>query len=165
MKYSLRRSVLAAVMLTAMCGIAAASDTLTFSGKLTLISGGKEIAVDGKKSIPLPEMLKTSTQDDTAYVMPEVFERDGFFQKEAAITARASEPFTVSGKRVLGVYAIRKDIKNRDSLESVGGEKSPFRVQNTPGDFYILIENTGKEEKESDEIDAEVMLYVKMKVE
>lgn len=164
MKYSLRRSVLAAVLVIAMCGISSAADTLTFAGKLTLTSDGKEFAVDGQKSIPLPETLKTSTQDDTGYVMPQVFERDGLFQKEAAITAKASEPFTVSGKRVLGVYAIRKDSKNRDSLESIGGEKSPFTIPNEPGDFYILIANTEKEEKESDEIDAAIFLYVKLTV-
>lgn len=138
---------------------------ITFTGKLTVTSGGKRTKIDGSQNINVPEseLITETTQDDHPSVMAYVFLREGYDKQKPYITVRASTPSTVSGERVNGVFALRGKGDNA-RLESVGGKKSPYRLPKAAGDYYIGIDYEF-EEYEEDEIDAAILQYVKVTVE
>lgn len=132
------------------------SNELTFSGNLTIIINGKETAVNGSANIPMPETFRVETQDDDPGVMAELFKKDGRTTEKAAIIAKTSEPFIISGKRVLDIYTIRDN-----KLVKLANKQIPAKT----GDYYIYIKNTKKEDKEEDELDAVILQYIKISVE
>ncbi len=162
MKYSVRRFIILCAVLLALAipFTASASDTLTFSGRLTVTYGGNQTKINGSGNIPLPETLRAETQDDHPQVMASIFAEEGYTRRKAAITVRASKPFKVSGERVNGVYAIRGKGDNA-RLESIGGNESPYTIPAKKGDYYIGIDY---EPEDDEELDYAILLYVKVAV-
>ena len=152
---------------------------ITFSGNLTIIQNGKKIKVQDNQSILIPKLKEFGTQDDHPLVMAQIFNEEGFIKTEPALTIKTSKPFTMSGKRINGVFYMGK-MKNGDELQpaliKIGGEKSPFKIPAKPRDYYVEVEMTEEEYKKlldeegiKDEdgevwLDYAVLLYFKMRV-
>ena len=156
-------AVIAALLLTSAAS-AAPKKGITFSGEMTLKVGGKSKEVSGRETIRIPEILRIETQDDTPGLMASLFDEKGYTQKKSHVIITTSQPFMVTGERVKGVYAIQGEGENM-SFESIGGRRPPYNVPSKNGDYYILIANTLKEEREQAKIDAAILLYVKITVE
>ena len=148
-------SCLVLALIIAFSGVSFAANEITFSGNLTIIINNNEKEIKGSANIPMPKTFIAETQDDDPGVIAEIFKKDGRITENAAITAKTLESFTVSGKRVLGVYTIRDN-----KLEQLANNKIPSEA----GDYYIYIKNTKKEEKREDKIDAAIMQYIKISV-
>ena len=152
---------------------------MTFSGNLTIIQNGKKIKVNGSQNILIPKLEEFGTQDDHPIVMAGLFKENGFTKAEPDLTIKTSKPFTISGKRINGIFYMGK-MKNGDESEpaliKIGGEKSPFKIPAGPRDYYVEVEMTEEQYKkllEEDGIkedDGEVwldyalLLYFKMRV-
>ena len=145
------------VSLVSFCGVSCAAEDseIVFEGTLTV----NDVSVSGKKSIRMPKPFRIETQDDDPGVLAMLLKDEGHTSKKASINVNTSNKFTVSGKRVKGVFAIRND-----KLESIGGNKPPYGVPAKIGDCYIGIKNSPKEEREEKKLDAGILLYVKMTV-
>ena len=165
MKFSLKYLAAAcAVIMMIFCGTSFADDTITFSGKLSISYEGKKIEVNGSQNINIPsEMITVETQDDDPAVMGEVFFREGFNKRKPDMAVKASKPFTVSGERVNGIFALRRKGGNA-KLVSVGGRKSPYKFPKIAGEYYIGIDYVFPEDAE-DEIDAAILQYLKISVQ
>ena len=158
---------------------------ITFSGNLTIIQDGKKIKVRDNHSILIPKTEEFGTQDDHPLVMAKIFNEEGFTKAEPSLTIKTSKPFTISGKRINGIFYMGK-MKNGDELEpaliKIGGEKTPasgapvFKIPAGTRDYYVEVEMTEEQYKkllEEDGIkvdDGEVwldyalLLYFKMRV-
>ena len=153
--------------LVSLCGVSCAAGSseaqgseIVFGGKLTVVANGEKLSVDGERSIQMPKPFRIETQDDDSGVLAMLFNEEGYTSQKAPIIVNAAKAFTVSGKRVNGVFAIQDD-----KLNSIGGNKSPYTIPAKSGDYYIGIKKTPKEEKEEKRLDAGILLYVKVTVE
>ncbi|MBQ7578711.1 MAG: hypothetical protein IJT21_10665 [Synergistaceae bacterium] len=155
-------SALMLIILSCVTACAADESEITFSGNLTVIIDGQETIINGSKNIPMPETFRIETQDDYPAIMAQLFKEGGHVADKAAITVKTSENFTVSGKRVMGVFAIIGTKPQK--LLSIGGKKAPYKISAEPGDYYIAIKNTPQEDKEQEELDAAILQYIKISV-
>ncbi|MBQ6774766.1 MAG: SH3 domain-containing protein [Synergistaceae bacterium] len=139
--------------------LAADSDSeITFKGNITL--NGKKI--NGSARVSLPEAKEFTTQDDSGIVMAMLFKREGYDKAKPDFTIRTSEPFTVSGSNINGVYRLQRTVK-KGSLNSIGGDKAPYKIPARPGDYYIGI-NVTLDDEDEEEIDAAILQYIKISV-
>lgn len=152
---------------------------MTFSGNLTIIQNGKKIKVSGSQNILIPKLEEFETQDDHPIVMADLFKENGFTKAEPALTIKTSKPFTISGKRIKGIFYLGK-MENGDesvpALIKIGGEKEPFKIPARPRDYYVEIAMTEQElqqllkdegiEDENGELwlDYALLRYFKMRV-
>ena len=152
--------------LVSLCGVSCAAESskaqgseIVFGGKLTVVANGKNLSIDGERSIQMPNPFRIETQDDDPEVLVMLLKEEGYTSQKAPIIVNSANAFTVSGKRVNGVFAIQNG-----KLNSIGGKKSPYRIPAKAGDYYIGIKKTPKEEKEEKSLDAGILLYVKVTV-
>ncbi len=134
-----------------------AADELTFTGNI-ILNGEK---VNGSVRVPVPEPVGFWNQDNAPMVMAELFKENGYDKAKPVFTIRTSEPFTVSGSRLNGVYRLQRTIK-AGSLNPIGGSKAPFKVPSRPGEYYIGIYPTPEEIGEED--DAGLDQFIKIAV-
>ena len=136
-----------------------ASDSeITFNGNITL--NGRKI--NGSAKVSLPETNEFTTQDDSSMVMAMLFKREGYDKAKPDFTIKTSEPFTVSGSLINGVYRLQRTSKN-GSLNSIGGDQAPCKIPARPGDYYIGI-NALLDNEDEEEIDAAILHYIKISV-
>ena len=138
-----------------------ASDSLTFKGNLTLITGDSETEVNGTKSIPMPKPFMIELQDDHPSVIANVFMKEGRQLERPAIAVRTSEPFTVRGKSLLGIFFL-KGTGEDTKLLSIG--KHNRTIPDVTEDYYLAVD-VDEEDDEDEELEAARLYYVKLSVE
>ena len=138
-----------------------ASDSLTIKGNLTLITGDSETEVNGTKSIPMPKPFMIELQDDHPSVIANVFMKEGRQLERPAISVRTSEPFTVRGKSLLGIFLL-KGTGEGVKLLSIG--KNNRTIPDVTEDYYLAVD-VDEEDDEDEELEAARLYYVKLSVE
>ena len=133
-----------------------AKDTITFEGNLILNVGGKRTRVKKSETVSMPSEIRITLQDDHPSVIAQVLEDDGHVRRSASITVRTSKSFKISGRRVEGVYEIRR-FRGEKRLESLKGKTIPAKT----GDYYVRL----SAKKGDNNRDAAVLRYVKIHVD
>ncbi|MBQ3695109.1 MAG: hypothetical protein IJR43_05800 [Synergistaceae bacterium] len=131
-------------------------DTITFEGSLILNVGGKRSRVRKSETVSMPSEIRIETQDDHPSVMAGLLEDNGHVRRSASISVRTSKSFKVSGKRIEGVYEIRR-FRGEKRLELLRGRTIPAKT----GDYYVRLSAKREDKIE----DAAVIRYVKIHVD
>ena len=133
-------------------------DTITFEGDLILLVGDETIRVRKSETISMPSEIRIETQDDHPSVIAQILVDEGYTRQNASVSVRVSRKtnsFKVSGRRVEGVYEIRR-VRGERRLEALRGRTIPAKT----GDYYIKLSNKREDRSE----DATVLRYVKIRV-
>ena len=139
----------------------AAQDTLTFKGNLTFIVGDSdEVEVNGTKTINMPEPFALELQDDHPSVIANIFMKEGREKQRPAIAVTTLEPFTVTGRALLGIFTLRGS-GDKIKLLSIG--KGNRIIPDVTEDYYLAVD-VSSDDDEDEDIDAATLYYVKMSV-
>ena len=155
--------IIALSIFNASCfAFASESESLTFKGNLTLITGDTETEVNGTKTIPMPEPFMIGLQDNHPGAIAEIFMNEGRQLERPAISVRTSKPFTVKGSALREIFFL-KGTGGKVQLLSIG--RNNFTIPDFTEDYYLAIDVDVTRKYGDQVIDWAELYYVKLSVE